>query len=69
VTSTSQTRSTPQTPSNHQHHHPDDPRNLHGVEAMKTFAAEFREAFPDFHDSIDIQIAEGDMHGGYSLHL
>ena len=46
---------------NHQHHHPNDPRDLHGVEAMKTFATEFREAFPDFHDSIDIQIAEGDM--------
>jgi SnoaL-like polyketide cyclase len=54
---------------NHQHHHPDDPRDLRGTEAMKTFATEFREAFPDFHDSIDIQIAEGDMHGGYSLHL
>jgi steroid delta-isomerase-like uncharacterized protein len=46
---------------NHQHHHPNDPRDLHGVEAMKTFATEFREAFPDFHDSIDIQLAEGDM--------
>jgi steroid delta-isomerase-like uncharacterized protein len=46
---------------NHQHHDPDDPRDLHGVEAMKTFATEFREAFPDFHDSIDIQLAEGDM--------
>jgi predicted ester cyclase len=29
--------------------------------AMKSFATEFREAFPDFHDSIDIQLAEGDM--------
>jgi predicted ester cyclase len=28
---------------------------------MKAFAAEFREAFPDFHDSIDIQLGEGDM--------
>jgi steroid delta-isomerase-like uncharacterized protein len=46
---------------NHQHHHPDDPRDLHGTEAMKTFATEFREAFPDFHDSIDIQLAEGDL--------
>jgi SnoaL-like polyketide cyclase len=45
---------------NHQHHDPDDPRDLHGVEAMKTFATGFREAFPDFHDSIDIQLAEGD---------
>jgi predicted SnoaL-like aldol condensation-catalyzing enzyme len=46
---------------NHQHLHPDDPRDLHGVEVMKTFATEFREAFPDFHDSIDIQLAEGEM--------
>ena len=46
---------------NHQHHDPDDPRDLRGVEAMKAFATEFREAFPDFHNSIDIQIAEGEM--------
>jgi predicted ester cyclase len=46
---------------NHQHHDPGDPRDLHGVEAMKSFAAEFRSAFPDFHDSIDIQVAEGDL--------
>ena len=46
---------------NHQHHDPDDPRDIHGAEAMKRFARKFREAFPDFHDSVDIQIAEGDM--------
>ena len=46
---------------NHQHHHPSDPQDLHGVEAMKEFAAEFRKAFPDFHDSVDIQLAEGDL--------
>jgi steroid delta-isomerase-like uncharacterized protein len=46
---------------NHQHHDPNDPRDLHGLEAMKAFAAEFRQAFPDFHDSIDIQLAEGEM--------
>jgi steroid delta-isomerase-like uncharacterized protein len=46
---------------NHQHHDPGDPRDLHGVEAMKSFAAEFRRAFPDFHDSIDIQVAEDDL--------
>ena len=46
---------------NYQHHHPDDPRDLRGTEAMKTFATDFRRAFPDFHDSIDIQLAEGDM--------
>jgi steroid delta-isomerase-like uncharacterized protein len=46
---------------NHQHHDPEDPRDLHGVERMKSFVAEFRRAFPDFHDSIDIQVAEGDL--------
>jgi steroid delta-isomerase-like uncharacterized protein len=46
---------------NHHHHHPGDAEDIHGAEAMKKFAAEFRKAFPDFHDSIDIQIAEGDM--------
>jgi steroid delta-isomerase-like uncharacterized protein len=46
---------------NHQHHDPGDPRDLHGPEAMKQFAREFREAFPDFRDSVDIQIAEEDM--------
>ena len=45
----------------HQHHHPNDPRDLHGVEAMKTFATELREAFPDFHDTIDIQLAEDEL--------
>jgi steroid delta-isomerase-like uncharacterized protein len=43
---------------NHQHHDPEDPRDLHGVQAMKTFAKEFRQAF---HDSIDIQLADADM--------
>ena len=46
---------------NHQHHDPEDPRDLRGVEAMKSFVAEFRSAFPDFHDSIDIQVAEGEL--------
>jgi predicted ester cyclase len=46
---------------NHQHHDPEDPRDLHGVQAMKNFAKEFRQAFPNFHDSIDIQLAEADM--------
>jgi len=43
------------------HHHPGDPRDLHGIEAMKAFATELREAFPDSRDPIDIQITEGDM--------
>jgi steroid delta-isomerase-like uncharacterized protein len=46
---------------NHQHHDPQDPRDLHGVQAMKTFIKGFRQAFPDFRDSIDIQLAEADM--------
>jgi steroid delta-isomerase-like uncharacterized protein len=46
---------------NHQHHDPEDPCDLHGVQAMKTFIKGFREAFPDFRDSIDIQLAEADM--------
>jgi len=46
---------------NHQHHDPEDLRDLQGLEAMKAFATEFRQAFPDFYDSIDIQLAEGDM--------
>jgi steroid delta-isomerase-like uncharacterized protein len=46
---------------NHQHHDPNDPRDLRGIEAMKQFVREFREGFPDFRDSIDLQLAEGDM--------
>jgi predicted ester cyclase len=46
---------------NHQHHDPGDPRDLRGVEPMKAFAAEFQTGFPDFRDSIDIQLAEGGM--------
>ncbi len=44
---------------NHQHHDPDDPRDLHGTEAIKGFVAEFRQGFPDFRNSVDIQVAEG----------
>jgi steroid delta-isomerase-like uncharacterized protein len=46
---------------NHQHHDPEDPRDLNGVQAMKNFAKEFRQAFPDFRDAIDIQLAEADL--------
>jgi steroid delta-isomerase-like uncharacterized protein len=46
---------------NHQHHDPNDPLDLHGTETITQFAREFREGFPDFHDSIDLQIADGDM--------
>jgi hypothetical protein len=47
---------------NHQHHDPDDPRDIHGAEAMKRFARKFREAFPDFHDSVDGD-PQGHVHG------
>jgi len=44
-------------------HQPGDaagPRGARGLEALKTFVREFREAFPDFHDVVDDQVAEGD---------
>ncbi|MGH9845507.1 MAG: ester cyclase [Blastocatellia bacterium] len=43
----------------HQHSHP-NVRDVHGVDALVAFVREFREAFPDFHDTIDDQVAEGD---------
>jgi steroid delta-isomerase-like uncharacterized protein len=44
----------------HQHSRPDETRDLRGVESLKAFVREFREAFPDFRDTVDDQIAEGD---------
>ena len=44
----------------HQHHHADSGGDL-GLKAMKAFAHEFRERFPDFHDTIDLQLDEGDL--------
>src|SRR3712207_2987555 len=44
----------------HQHHDPDGSGDL-GVEATKAFAAEFRRGFPDFRDTIDLQVAEGGL--------
>jgi steroid delta-isomerase-like uncharacterized protein len=46
---------------NHQHHHRDSAEAIRGLDAWKRFIAEFHEAFPDFQDSIEQQIAEGDM--------
>ena len=43
----------------HQHSHP-HLRDVRGVPALSEFVREFREAFPDFHDTIDDQVAEGD---------
>jgi steroid delta-isomerase-like uncharacterized protein len=45
----------------HQHSHPVAPQDLRGREALKAFVREFREAFPDFSDSIEDQVAEGDQ--------
>jgi predicted ester cyclase len=44
----------------HQHSHPtvDDVR---GIGALKSFIAEFQSAFPDFVDTVERQIAEGDF--------
>jgi steroid delta-isomerase-like uncharacterized protein len=43
----------------HQHSHP-TMQDVRGVAALVAFLREFREAFPDFHDTIDDQVAEGD---------
>jgi predicted ester cyclase len=45
---------------NYQHHHPDSPEVIRVVAAWKAFVAEFHQAFPDFHDTIEDQIAEAD---------
>jgi predicted ester cyclase len=42
------------------HQHPGGASDL-DVAAMKAPAAEFRRGFPDFHDTIDLQLAEGDL--------
>jgi len=44
----------------HQHSHTAGRQDIRGLEALKTFVREFREAFPDFHDIIEDQVAEGD---------
>ena len=46
----------------HQHHHgaAGGTGGL-GLKAMRAFAHEFRTGFPDFHDTIDLQLAEGDL--------
>ena len=44
----------------HQHHDPDGSGAL-DAEALVAFAARFRAAFPDFHDRIDLQLAEGNL--------
>jgi predicted ester cyclase len=44
----------------HQHSHP-TVSDLRGIEALKAFVAELQEAFPDFTDRVERQIAEGDL--------
>jgi predicted ester cyclase len=47
----------------HQHHHYDaagGPGDL-DLKAMRDFAHEFHTGFPDFRDTIDLQLAEGDL--------
>ena len=51
----------------HQHHHADGGGDL-GLKAMKAFAHEFGTGLPDFHDTIDLQLAEDDL-GGDALHV
>ena len=41
-------------------HHPDGHTEERGSEDVKRFMSEFRQAFPDFHSTIEDQIAEGD---------
>jgi predicted ester cyclase len=43
------------------HHDPDGGTGDLDLEALKAFAAEFRAGFPDFRDTIDLQLAEGDL--------
>lgn len=43
----------------HQHSHP-NVTDVRGVSTFVEFVREFRKAFPDFHDTIDDQVAEGD---------
>lgn len=45
----------------HQHSHPGGPRDVRGRQALIEFMQEFRRAFPDFHDTVQSQVAEGDL--------
>jgi predicted ester cyclase len=44
----------------HQHHDPEGSGDL-DLAAMQGFAREFRQSFPDLRDTIDLQVAEGDL--------
>jgi steroid delta-isomerase-like uncharacterized protein len=45
---------------NHQPHSADGAHTIHGLEKWTDFITKFRRAFPDFHDTIEDQVAEGD---------
>ena len=45
---------------NHQHHDRDSSQVIRGLDAWKSFIMAFHWAFPDFCDTIEQQIAEGD---------
>src|SRR3954447_2235061 len=47
----------------HQHHH--GAAGGIGLKEMRAFAHEFRTGFPDFHDTTDLQLAEGDLVATY----
>ena len=44
----------------HQHSHPTG-GDIVGIDALRSFVAEFHRAFPDFADTVDRQVAEGDL--------
>ena len=44
----------------HQHSHPSG-GDIEGIDALRSFVSEFHRAFPDFVDSVDRQVAEGDL--------
>lgn len=43
----------------HQHHHPQSHQDIKGTAAWKKFLLEFRDAFPDYQDTLEDVIAEG----------
>jgi predicted ester cyclase len=44
----------------HQHSHP-TVTDIRGIEELKSFVREFQVAFPDFVDTVERQIAEGEL--------
>ena len=46
---------------NHQNQPSGPAADVHGREAWKSYVGSFRKAFPDFRDTIEMQVAEGDL--------